>query len=243
MQPTQRSADPSSQRRKDNLAQVFQEVLTVTERLRSGRQNTPDANAFRNQIREALRAADVEGRKRGYSAEEIQLCTFAAVAFLDESILNLRQPVFADWPRQPLQEELFGHHIAGEVFFQNTQKMLGQNDSQVLADVLEVYYLCLLLGFAGRYSVGGKGELRATIDQIAQKIARIRGHAPEISPAWQIPPGAPPKAVSAGDPHLMKFLIAAIVCVVLTAAAFFGYKVALGSGISDIQSIAASSRG
>ena len=47
------------------------------------------------------------------------------VAFLDESILNLRNPVFADWPRKPLQEELFGHHMAGEIFFQNLQPLAG----------------------------------------------------------------------------------------------------------------------
>ena len=91
------------------------------------------------------------------------------VAFLDESILNSRNPLFADWPRKPLQEELFGTHMAGEVFFQNLQKLLGRTDSHELADLLEVYYLCLLLGFGGRYSMGNKGDLRAIMDAVARK--------------------------------------------------------------------------
>ncbi len=56
----------------------------------------------------------------------MQLATFAAVAFLDESMLNSQNPIFADWLRKPLQEELFGTHIAGETFFQNLQQLLGR---------------------------------------------------------------------------------------------------------------------
>ena len=234
------AASAAQERRRENLALVFQELFTVIERLRSNRQTVTDANSFRHQIREALKAADVEGRKRGYAAEEIQLATFAMVAFLDESILNLRNPVFADWPRQPMQEELFGHHVAGEVFFQNVQKLLGQTDSQVLADVLEVYYLCLLLGFAGRYSVGGRGELRGTLDAIAAKINRIRGGPGDISPSWAIPPGAP--RVAAGDPHLRKFLFGAIGTFLLAVILFVMFHFLLRPPISDLQTIATQGR-
>ena len=112
-------------RRNENLALMLQEVLTAIVRLRSNRQAVSDANSFRIHMREALKSADQEARKRNYSADAIQLAIFAVVAFLDESILNSRNPLFADWPRKPLQEELFGTHMAGEVFFQNLQKLLG----------------------------------------------------------------------------------------------------------------------
>ena len=52
-----------SGRRPENLALIFQELITVVERMRSGRQNVPDAASFRAQIREALKAADAEGRR------------------------------------------------------------------------------------------------------------------------------------------------------------------------------------
>ena len=73
-----------------------------------------------------------------------------------------------------MQEERYGHHVAGEIFFQNIQKLLGRTDSQDLADLLEIYQLCLLLGFAGRYSMGGRGELRSIAMQVGDKIQRIR---------------------------------------------------------------------
>src|SRR5579863_3283747 len=174
-------------RRPENLALVFQELLTGGERLRSNRQQVTDAASFRTQIWAAVKLADDEARRRGYSSDDIELAIFAAIAFLDESILNLRLPVFADWPRQPLQEERYGHHVAGEIFFQNLQKLLGRIDSQELADLLEVYHLCMLLGFAGRYLLGGQGELRATIMQTAEKIQRIRQLGTEFSPWWRLP--------------------------------------------------------
>ena len=231
---------PGQTRRPDNLALAFQEILTVVERLRSNRQPIPDAASFRYQFREALKLADAEARKRGYTAEDIQLAIFAVVAFLDESILNLRSPVFADWPRQPLQEEFFGHHIAGEVFFQHLQKLLGANENHTTADVLEIYFLCLLLGFAGRYSIGGRAELRSLMEQTADKIRRIRKTTSDLSPRWRIPPEA--VQVSGKDTMLRRFLIGAVTCLVLTLVLFTIYKIVLGSGISTLQTVAVEGR-
>ncbi len=196
--------------RSENLALIYQEVLTATTRLRSNRQAVSDAESFRANTREALRLADTEGRRRGYSDEEMQLAKFASVAFLDESILNSRLPVFSDWSRKPLQEELFGVHVAGEIFFRNLEKLLKQNDSAGLADVLEVYYLCLLLGFAGKYSISAGGELRSIREAVGEKIRRIRGESPEFSPAWS--PGEQAGPATRSDPWLRRLMITAMTC-------------------------------
>jgi type VI secretion system protein ImpK len=225
----------SGDRRLENLALIFQELITVVERMRSGRQNVPDAASFRAQIREALKAADAEGRRRGYTGEDMQLAIFAVVAFLDESILNMRQPAFADWPRHPMQEELFGHHIAGEVFFQNLQTLIGRNDSQDLADLLEVYQTCLLLGFAGRYSIGGKSELRGIIEDVAAKIRRIRQTGPELSPRWRVP--SENIQFSSPDRVLKGIMIGSGVMVALAIILFVVYKISLGGVVSSLDEL------
>jgi type VI secretion system protein ImpK len=222
-------------RRTENLALMLQEVLTAIVRLRSNRQAVSDANSFRIHMREALKLADQEARKRGYNSDAIQLAVFAVVAFLDESILNSRNPLFADWPRKPLQEELFGTHMAGEVFFQNLQKLLGQTDSQELADLLEVYYLCVLLGFGGRYSMGNKGDLRAIMDAVGEKIRRVRGYSPDLSPAWMLPKEA--LRLTSGDPWVRWLGIAAISCAALALLLFIIFKFSLGSGVSDLRAL------
>ncbi|HLJ17608.1 MAG TPA: DotU family type IV/VI secretion system protein [Bryobacteraceae bacterium] len=220
-------------RRPENLALIFQELLTVGERLRSNRQSVTDARSFRAQIWEAVRQAAEEARQRGYSGEDVELASFAAIAFLDESILNLRSPIFADWPRQPLQEERYGHHIAGEIFFQNLQKLLARSDSQELADLLEIYQLCLLLGFAGRYSMGGRGELRVFLQQTAEKINRIRRPSLAISPEAALPNEPMPSL--GHDPWVKPILIGAIACFVLVIGLFVIFQVLLQSGVSNLR--------
>ena len=224
------------QRRPENLALVYQELLTVGERLRSNRQTVTDARSFRAQIWEAVQQATDESRQRGYTQDDVELASFAVIAFLDESILNLRSQIFADWPRQPLQLERYGHQIAGEIFFKNLQKLLQRTDSQELADLLEIHQLCLLLGFAGRYSVGGRNDLRVFLQQTAEKINRIRQPGKAIAPNAGLPSES---FVSLShDPYVTPLMIAAIACLVLTVGLFGLFYYLLQSGAQTLQSAA-----
>jgi len=226
--------------RVENLALVFQEVLTAIVRLRAGRQELSDAESFRFQIREALKAAVQEARNRSsYSPDDIKMATLAMVGFLDESVLNTRNPMFADWPRKPLQEELFGIHMAGEVFFQNLDKLLSRQDSADLADILEVHYLCLLLGFRGRYSIGGKAELNLVMSATADRIRRIRG----VSPDPFIETAEPEVVRVAEDPWVKRLIFAAAGCAVLVLVLFILYKIVLSSGASSLHGIASQTKG
>jgi type VI secretion system protein ImpK len=223
-------------RRGWNLALAFQEVFTAVVRLRFRRQDVPDAEAFRAHMKQALRAAEQDATSRGYTADDVNRATFAIVAFLDESVLGLHNPAFADWPRLPLQAELFGHQLAGEVVFQELQKVLGRPDSAEVADLLEVFQLCLLLGFRGKYAAGGRGDLTSIMAAIKQKIDRVRGPSP-LSPRGAIPAEAVRMASS--DPWIRKLSWGAAIALVATIVLFVIFKVALNSGISDLSTLAA----
>lgn len=224
-----------TQTRADNLALIFQELFTAVARLRAGRQAVSDAASFRHQYREGLRLAEENARQRGYTSEFTKLSVFALVAFLDESILNLRAPVFAEWPGKPLQEEMFGVHIAGEIFFQNIERLLGQQDSAQLADVLEVYLLAIQLGFQGRYSFGSKGDLNGFENAIRQRIRRIRGPLCEWSLAWRPGNSAVPRPPV--DPWQKRFLWIAIVCVSLAVISYILYRILISGAVSDLAGI------
>jgi len=226
----------ATERRPENLALAFQELLTVGERLRSHRQQVSDANAFRDQIWEAVKVAQADAMRRGYGGDDIELALFGVIAFLDESILMLHAPVFTDWPRMPLQQQRYGHDIAGEVFFQNLQKILTRSETHELADLLEVYYLCLLLGFAGRYSIGGRGELSAMMQATSDKIRRIRKSSAEISPHWALPNER--VQATGSDPLMKGLLIATAVCFVLAVLLFVMFKLSLSSGVSTMRAVA-----
>lgn len=220
----------------ENLALLFQEPLTVVTRLRANRQVVRDADSFRGQMRAALSTAEQDAARRGYNAEDVRVGVFAIVAFLDESVLNSQNPLFADWPRKPLQEELFGVHVAGEIFFRNVERLLARPDSPQLEELLEIYELCLWLGFRGRYSSSGGGELRAIAAQIADKRRRIRQVHPALSPHWApTEETAPPIA----DPWLRRLTYGAIGSAALAVILFAIYKLTLGSSASALQAILA----
>lgn len=217
--------------RRGLLALSLQEPFTTIARLRANRQVAADADSFRTRIKQVLAAAEQEARQAGYGSDDARLALFAVIAFLDETVLNSRQPMFADWPRRPLQEEVFGVHMAGELFFQYLQQLLGRPDSEDLADVLEVYELCLLLGFKGRYSASRGAELQVLSSQVSQKIERVHGGTSELSPRWR------PSSTDIGqprDPWVPRLIAAAISAAALAVVLYIGFAISLHSGKSDL---------
>ena len=220
--------------RRGLLALSLQEPFTTIARLRANRQVAADADSFRTRIKQVLAAAEQEARQAGYASDDTRLALFAVIAFLDETVLNSRQPMFADWPRRPLQEEVFGVHMAGELFFQYLQQLLGRADTEDLADVLEVYELCLLLGFKGRYSASRGAELQVLSSQISQKIERVHGGPAELSPHWR------PSATEIGqprDPWVRRLVAAAISAAALAVVLYIGFAISLHSGKSDLVGV------
>jgi type VI secretion system protein ImpK len=226
--------------RPDNLALIFQELFTAVARLRAGRQNVADAASFRHQFKSGLQLAEANARQVGHSSENTRLAIFALVAFLDESILNLRSPVFAEWPGKPLQEELFGVHIAGEIFFQNIERLLQQQDSSALGDILEIYLLALQLGFQGRYSFGSKADLAQFENALRARLRRIRGPLAEWSLAWR--PGNAAVPAPPSDPWQKRFLWIAIACVSLAILSYVLYFVLLRGSVSDLIALVPSGK-
>lgn len=214
----------------------MQEILTATVRLRSGRQVAADAEAFRSHAKHVLAAAEQEARGAGHAGGDVRLAIFAVVAFLDESVLNSGQPMFADWPRRPLQDELFGGHLGGEMFFQYLQQALERDDAPEVADLLEVFQLCLLLGFQGRYSLGAAaGELQLWAQRTGDKIARIRGPLGELAPGWR--PAADPLATVGRDPWVRRLALLAAALAVAVAVLFVVYRLSLGGGVDELRQL------
>jgi type VI secretion system protein ImpK len=231
--------------RTQNLASCYENALTIILRLSSLHQQTAaNSHDFRASIRAALRAAMEQAKAMGYSSEINQWAFFAVVSLLDESVLKLQSPAFADWAQRPLQEEMFGHNRAGEFFFDNLRNLLTRQDSEETADCLEVYCLCMLLGFKGKYALvstisygSGQagavrygGEIQTLIRQAREKIDRIRGQMSFLpdAPAPQV------KQVATVDPWSRGLGIAALVLFVLALVAFGGFWAILSSGASQM---------
>jgi type VI secretion system protein ImpK len=218
------------------LANALQEAITAVVRLRADRQPVTDAAAFRAQMTQLLARAEQEATANGITQPDSRLAIFAVVAFLDESVLNTRNPALANWSQRPLQDELFGGHMGGEWFFQHVDQLLARPDSRELADLLEVHQLCLLLGFRGKYGAGDRGELAAISARLAERLQRLRPPDVDLAPAWQ----PPADRVDKKDPWMRRLTIAAIASAVLMVVLWGGYALMLRGDSSDIRALASS---
>jgi type VI secretion system protein ImpK len=211
----------------NNLALAFQEVFTVILRTRFFVQRVENADSFRATLRRMISAAVKDASTMGYSDEASKMAIYAMIGFLDESVLNSKDPAFADWARRPLQEEMFGGHFAGEYFFRNVTELLNGPESNEAADVLELHALCLLLGYRGRFAFGDASEIHTILSRIRDKIVRIRGAYALFRPS--VTPAAPPKLKR--DSWVRGLAWTAVLLAVFTVLAYIGYVLILGQFI------------
>jgi type VI secretion system protein ImpK len=126
--------------------------------------------------------------------------------------------------------------MGGEIFFQHLRQLLASQDSEDVADLLEVFHLCLLLGFQGRYSAADRGELRGLSAAAAEKIHRIRGSFGELSPAWTPPTGE--KRPRVRDPWLPWLGVAAVAAFVGVWLLFGWFRATLDSRNLQFRAVA-----
>jgi type VI secretion system protein ImpK len=230
--PTLAGAQSGASPRRGQLALILQEAFTAVARLRSNGAVAGNEEAFREQMKYVLATAEQEARRMGYAGGDVRYALFALIAFIDESVLIAPHTMFANWVRRPLQEEVFGGQAGGELFFQYLQQLLSRPDSDDVADVLEVYQLCLLLGFKGRYSVTHGSELQLLAEHVAQKIERARGRPGELSPRWR------PSTPLAGRYRFMSTTTVAAATAGLAMIAFLGFALTLAAGAAGVREAA-----
>ncbi len=144
-----------------------------------------DPEEFRNRIKQFLSGFERGGRRLDASAEDIHLAKFAYCALIDEVVLMSKMRMRDVWERRPLQLEFFGEQLAGERFFEQLET-LRQGGAPRL-QVLEVYHMCLLLGFQGRYVLEGSEKLNYLTARLGDEIAQLRGRRAVFAPRWAAP--------------------------------------------------------
>ncbi|HEX4166338.1 MAG TPA: DotU family type IV/VI secretion system protein [Bryobacteraceae bacterium] len=221
------------EKRAENLAMLYQGAITGAVRIQGRRQQVGSALALRQRMKDVLAEIDREALRRGYTREQTSHSNFAFVAFLDEVILSSDDPCRDDWAKKPLQEDLFGVSTAGEQFFTRLDTLLNYPDSAQLIDVLEVYALCLLLGFQGRYIIGGRAELAHYTDRLEQRIEKSRGVRGELSPNGLLP--AESIQASQPDPLVrrMKFFATGTTALAVLCFVVFAFHLFLRS--ADVE--------
>jgi len=163
----------------DACARVFSLILTLANSKDYG--NPRDLRA---KIGELFRQMEKEALEEGFAPDDVFAARYALVAVIDETISRSDWLAKGEWYENPLALEHFGENIAGSEFF-NKLEAARQNPHKK-AGLLEVYYLCLALGFEGKYAFNPT-ELTPLIDKVGRELRALRGAGGEMSPHWRPP--------------------------------------------------------
>jgi len=106
----------------------------------------PGYEQVKNEVLRLLSETEEFLRQNIFAEAEYDMARFAVCAWVDEAILTSSWREKSKWQRETLQFRYYGTADAGEDFF-NKLNILGLHQR----DVREVYYLCLAMGFKGRY--------------------------------------------------------------------------------------------
>ncbi|HYQ02586.1 MAG TPA: type IVB secretion system protein IcmH/DotU [Polyangiaceae bacterium] len=157
---------------------VCSDCLTLAMQLGSA-QDLPAPQVLRQRITGLLEAMNGRAAEAGIQQNDLNEALYAIVAFMDEQILRSQWSGRQQWMSQPLQLTYFNENTAGEGFFQRMQA-IEQRPNQ--AHVLEIYYLCLALGFRGKYALQAAGDLDAVEERVGSALNRQVRASDEISP-------------------------------------------------------------
>lgn len=198
-------------------------ILAVVPQIRHALKH-PDPGGLRASLRDSLDAFERDAQAAGAVKESIDVASHALCALLDESAACT--PWGADWARNGLLSERHGDSGGGsERFFQVLEKMSG--DPAAHLELLEFFYVCLALGFEGRYrdSQDGRRELAELRGKLRELLRRNRpAHDGELSEHWR---GVDAPARRA--PGALGLWAAGCGAALLLAAVYLGYSFSLGT--------------
>ncbi len=166
--------------------------LELLDRISSGADPNPQEERVR------LRAFLDQGEAIIGAGRDWQLTRYALVAWIDEMLVEASWSHREWWSNNVLERELFNTRECAERFFVNAKEASGLSQR----DALEVYYVCVILGFRGIYSepslarmisesLGLPEDLNVWAKQVSMSIRLGQGR-PALKEASREIAGAPP---------------------------------------------------
>ena len=166
---------------KNDLVTFAGPVFDLILRLKAG--IVAPSNELRPQVAALLLDFEKRAERYRFNHKIVQVSKFALASFVDETVLTNNFPLRDEWEKYPLQLEYFGEQLAGNKFFDKLQAMLKQIETT--QDAVEIYYVCMLLGFKGRYGVYEQEKLLAIMQTTANALVKVGKIKPvELSPHW-----------------------------------------------------------
>ena len=157
---------------------VCSDVLSLILQLRNSRE-LPAPDVLQRRAVALFETMMQNGREARIADPDMLEAKFALAAFADEVIYASNWQGKTQWLSNPLQLQFFNINTAGDSFFANLDALYGQKNR---VHVAQIYYLCLALGFQGRYRMGQQDQLSAVVDGVGNFVTSTLGPSDVLAP-------------------------------------------------------------
>ena len=167
------------------LVRAANPLLLLAAQLRNSAE-TPDPALLRDRVVAYVRRFEDLAARAGADAKTAVAARYVLCAMIDEAILDAPWGEQTGWSRQTLLVTFHGETYGGEKFFAILDRLV--QDMVRHIDLVEMMYLCLALGFGGKYLVepGGVARLADRREDVYRRIMAYRAATPPtLSPRWQ----------------------------------------------------------
>jgi type VI secretion system protein ImpK len=168
------------------ITELTRDCFNAISQMREAQEGiAPSAEILHQRLRGFIDALLERGPKDGFQERDVQDIAYAIVALADEMALGISENVRRYWMGNLLQLRYFNENVAGDGFFLRLDGI--RRDPRRL-EVLEVYYLCLLFGFQGKFAVrGGEIELMNLVELLKTELGQALDIPDELSPSGERP--------------------------------------------------------
>jgi len=157
---------------------VCSDVLSLILQLRNSR-DLPAPDILQRRVLGLFDTMMQNGREARIPEQDMIDAKFALAAFADEVIYHSTWPGKTQWLSNPLQLQFFGLNTAGDGFFTNLDSLYGQRNR---AHVAQIYFLCLALGFQGKYRLRAQEGLGQVVEGVGNFVALSEGGGEVLAP-------------------------------------------------------------
>lgn len=151
------------------------EILSQVVQLKgcTGRENLI---AISDRLSSAVMQFETRALQGGIEDSQVMSARYVLCSVIDEAVVTTTWGARSDWSKMSLLSRFHHETFGGEKVFQLLER-LARDPVKHLA-MLELVYLCLSLGFEGKYRVMERGvlQLEAVRDGLYRQIRHVRGN-------------------------------------------------------------------
>jgi type VI secretion system protein ImpK len=169
----------------NQIIQAAAPLLTLGARL-STSVHQANIATLRQQAVQEVRAFEERMRGAGVGAEDAVVARYVLCGFMDSAVLNTPWGAQGDWASQSLLVLFHKEVSSGEKFFDIVGRL--RTDPKRYIDLIELAYVCLALGYEGKYrhDPSGQGrlaELQHDLYRLIREQRQVRDE--DLSPHWK----------------------------------------------------------